>query len=135
MMARLRVQLVERVASLIPESNVRVTMVFDGQSASEETAEHGSRVDVVFTGAGQTADAYIERLAGHLREPREAIVVSSDRAVVEGGSASGCQVMTARGFLELLGREGQAQKRSQARQKARSPRGPRLGDFFPSDSD
>ena len=123
--------LVDQIAGVLPSRELRVTMVFDGQCSSEERAEFGSRLELVFTGGHQTADAYIERLAGRLAHPENTVVVSSDRAVVETVAAARCQVMTARAFLEQLGDTQQKYRRQMKRSSARPPKRPKLGDYFP----
>ena len=47
-MARARKELVDRIAVALPGGDVRITLVFDGQSASEEMADFRSPIELIF---------------------------------------------------------------------------------------
>jgi predicted RNA-binding protein with PIN domain len=130
--ARARKKLVEQIASTVPSRNVRVSLVFDGQRASEDVSDFGGTIELIYTGRNQSADGYIEQWAASLREPGKAVVVSSDRAVVETVAAAGCQITTCRTFLEMMERVSKRSRRAQGTFQ-RKIKGPRLGDFFPDD--
>lgn len=88
-----RDRLVHALAEYGAYEKYDVTVVFDALfTADEMHAEHVSEhLEVVYTGAGETADSYIERLAyDSVRAGREVHVVTSDgaeQAVILGAGA------------------------------------------------
>ncbi len=88
-----RARLVEDVGSYC-RGEARVTVVFDGggNPASDGAPHHIAGVTVLFSRAGETADAVIEALAQRARERGErALVVTSDAEtqwVVMGGGVT-----------------------------------------------
>ncbi|MBI3986191.1 MAG: NYN domain-containing protein [Lentisphaerae bacterium] len=110
----------------------RITVVFDGASGPRRAAEETTVVEVLFSFGGQTADAVIERLVSRAKNPRDILVVTSDRQERESVTAAGAEAMSAGCFLDRLksadgllsGRIGRMEGRSSAAT---------LGDFFPED--
>ena len=87
-------------ASALPEP-ARTTVVFDG-FPTELEGSHGSAgsVVVLFSEEEGTADAVIVRLA--LRHREQAIVISSDREVIEQSRSAGARVVGCREFLDRM---------------------------------
>lgn len=87
-------------ASTLPEP-ARITVVFDGFPTEREgySGSAGS-VIVLFSEEEGTADAVIVRLA--LRHREQAIVISSDREVIDRSRMSGARVVGCREFLDRM---------------------------------
>jgi predicted RNA-binding protein with PIN domain len=75
------------------------TVVFDGSAIRGGTPPDG-RIRVIFSRPPLTADDELERLARHWKSG--AVVVSSDRKVLEAARRAGCAALTAEQFLEGL---------------------------------
>lgn len=108
----------------------RVTLVFDGALHAALPAGGKTFVEVVFSEAGMSADAMIEKLVAAAPAPAGILVVTSDRLELEAVSANGAQVMSCGTFLEKLESERLQTSRHIQRMAARQ-RGPTLGEFFP----
>jgi predicted RNA-binding protein with PIN domain len=95
-----RDRLVDDVASFAAGA-WRATVVFDGGGrGGEETATLTGGVGVVFSAAGVTADAVIERLAKEVREAKgEAIVVTADATTQWTVIGEGITRMSSREFV------------------------------------
>jgi predicted RNA-binding protein with PIN domain len=80
----------------------RITVVFDGreQGGFSETAEQVGGVSVRYSRRGETADAVIARLAAEGGEG--AVVVSSDREVLEAAGRQRAAAVSAAESLERL---------------------------------
>jgi predicted RNA-binding protein with PIN domain len=96
-----RAALVTRLVQWARAHDRRVTLVFDagrGGAASAREEAQGP-VTVVYTRAGETADALVvRRIAAH----PEAVVVTSDRAVQQAVRRRGAAVMDAETFADRL---------------------------------
>lgn len=57
-----------------------LTVVFDGQGATETTDRWG-KIRVIYSRFGQSADEVIARLATETKDPSQLVVLSDDRAV------------------------------------------------------
>jgi predicted RNA-binding protein with PIN domain len=80
----------------------RITVVFDGMDAAWGTPErdHYQGITVVFSRQGESADNVIKRMSAALRE--KAMVVTSDRDIINAVERSGCAVISAPAFGEKL---------------------------------
>ena len=87
-------------ASSLPEP-ARITVVFDG-FPTEREGSYGTAgsVVVLFSEEEGTADAVIIRLA--LRHREQAIVISSDREVIDRSRMAGARVVGCREFLDRM---------------------------------
>ncbi|MBR2741032.1 MAG: TetM/TetW/TetO/TetS family tetracycline resistance ribosomal protection protein [Oscillospiraceae bacterium] len=105
-------------------------IVFDAyrstDSAGKRFNHHG--VDVVFTDAGQSADAYIEKLSQEIGKDESVKVVSSDNLVRTGVSRSGVMHMSSRSLKEEVDRVGERISSLISSRDSASPS--RLGDFL-----
>jgi hypothetical protein len=100
-----RARLVRDLVAWAKTRSRRVVLVFDawdGGTREARTEAHGP-VTVVFTRAGERADAFIVRWVG---EHAESVVVTSDRAVQQGARRRGAAVLDADRFAARL--EGDA---------------------------
>lgn len=105
-----------------------MTVVFDGrESAVDRTHDHAS-VRVVFTGAGETADHFIEVLVHDDADPSSVLVVTSDREEINTVLAACGQVMSCREFIELCTRHDREITRRTGPRRATHNT---LGDYFP----
>jgi uncharacterized protein len=79
-----------------------VTVVFDGGRAHWDLPRKDvvSGIEVIFSPAGQTADAVIKEMAA--REKEKALVVSSDREIADSVSASGATTIDCAAFESRL---------------------------------
>lgn len=89
------IQILQRYADTIPAP---VTLVFDGGGAPPNTPKPApaSPLEILYSGAGQTADDVIERVANRLRPFGDFMVVTNDFAEREtvfslGGMAVSCE--------------------------------------------
>ncbi|GEM_PF-4257584 len=73
-----RALLIAALTRLQDAGEYKVTVVFDGQGKKSETALDESRVQVLFSAQGQTADSIIERLVAAYKKPGDIIVVTDD---------------------------------------------------------
>lgn len=85
----------------------RATVVFDGGGrGGEETESATGGVRVVYTAAGVTADAVVERLAREVREARgDAVVVTSDATTQWTVLGEGATRMSARELVAEMAAE------------------------------
>ncbi len=105
-------------------------IVFDAYRSADNAGKrfnhHG--VDVVFTEAGQSADAYIEMLTERIGKDESVKVVSSDNLVRTGVSRSGVMHMSSRLLREEVDRVGDRISSLIRQHDAAAPA--RLGDFL-----
>jgi len=126
-----RRRLVRRLERIAPQLGRRVTVVFDGRDAGgPETDAPAGPVEVIYSPAGASADAWIERAAHAGARSQPMLVVTSDRLEREAASASGADTMGCGDFLDLCERIERALSGSARRATAPAPRRT-LGDLFP----
>ncbi|GAB6908088.1 conserved hypothetical protein [Desulfosarcina cetonica] len=94
--------LVDRLAAYKKIKPHRITVVFDGPS---EPSLYGPRdrakgISIRFSNGGECADDVIRRMAR--REKEQALVVSSDREVMDAAEAAGATVVTSAAFADRL---------------------------------
>jgi predicted RNA-binding protein with PIN domain len=83
--------------------DVRVTVVFDGQSmAAQQTRPPGS-IEVVFSRAPQNADAKIKTMLSLERNPKSWTVVTSDNSIVRYARDYGAKTIPSAEFAAKLG--------------------------------
>jgi predicted RNA-binding protein with PIN domain len=80
----------------------RITVIFDGADAPLPTGDRDrvSGIEVRFSRGGESADAVIRRMAA--REKERALVVSSDRGVVDFAAGRGAAVIESPAFEERI---------------------------------
>ncbi len=94
--AAARDELIEWLAKYQDASGTPVSVIFDGTGARKASHDEFARpVEVLFSGAGQTADDIIERVAYRLRPYGDVLVVTDDYAerdtvISMGGLAASC---------------------------------------------
>lgn len=81
-----------------------ITVVFDGADAPTyyQRRDQIKGIEMVFSRAGQTADAVIKKMAAQKRE--KAVVVSSDMEVVRAAESAGAAVLSSPAFEEKMTR-------------------------------
>lgn len=79
-----------------------ITVVFDGVSDMSEfaPAQKQAGINLRYSPTGVTADEIIKQLAR--AEKNQAVVVSSDRSVMDAAERSGCATLTAQEFYDRL---------------------------------
>ena len=96
-----RAALLALLARLARETAETFTVVFDGARRTGGAPSPG-RVAVMFSRPPETADDVLRRLAASLREG--AVVVTSDRAVLDSARRAGAVGVTAEAFLDTARR-------------------------------
>ena len=81
-----------------------ITIFFDGQGArrSRPKNQGGREVEILFSGAGQTADDLIERAAHRFQDYGEVLVVTDDFAERDTVNASGARVASCANFIRMI---------------------------------
>lgn len=100
---RQRERLIERLSAYRKKRGIPVTVVFDGWGSGWDL-EHGevrAGIEVVFSRHGEKADAVVIRMARDLGEG--ALVVSSDREVVDSSVSAGAVAVSSQEFEQRLG--------------------------------
>lgn len=120
--------LVRRLERAVGRLARKITVVYDGQGTGGPGEEFAaSPVEVLFSPAGMSADAVIERMVRQAADPSAFTVVTNDRMERDSVDAAGARSISCRNFLELLdGPEGRA---APPATKRRPPHA--LGDYFP----
>jgi len=95
--AAARDELIEHLTRYQDASGTPVTVFFDGSGSVKKGSpdEFERRVEVIYSGGGQTADDLIERAAFRFKDYGEVLVVTDDFAerdtvISMGGTASSC---------------------------------------------
>jgi len=80
----------------------RITVVFDGGNAPRysQRRDRVRGIEIVYSRSGETADAVIKRMAD--REREQALVVSSDREIVDYAAGRGCGTVSSPEFEEKM---------------------------------
>ncbi|BBO92386.1 NYN domain-containing protein [Desulfosarcina ovata] len=94
--------LVDLLAAYKKIKHHKITIVFDG---TDEPSLYGSRdhakgIAIRYSSGGESADDVIRRMAR--REKEKALVVSSDREVMDAAEAAGATVMTSPAFEDKI---------------------------------
>lgn len=94
--------LIEELAHYKRTKHHRITVVFDGAQASlfSQSRDRISGIDIQFSRPEQTADTLIKKLAA--KEKQKALVVSSDREIVEYAISHGAAVIRSQDFGEKI---------------------------------
>lgn len=80
-----------------------ISVFFDGASRTRGSAvESTPEVEILFSRAGQTADAMIERVAHRLRPYGEVLVVTDDRAEQDTVMALGGMTASCENFIRMV---------------------------------
>jgi predicted RNA-binding protein with PIN domain len=111
-----RRKLVRWLKRYLESKNVRLTVVFDGRGGiTDVDVEIPGRLQVLYSAAGQTADALILDILEDSPNPREYVVVTSDMADIGRAARSiGAGVLPSTDFLARI-RPGGGDKRAQER--------------------
>ena len=120
-----RQRLVRRIEGAAPEMAPRITVVFDGQEGGRDASFDAPHLEVLFSPAGRTADAVIERMVASAENPQRICVVTSDRVEEQIVSSVGASVLSCQHFLACFAAAAPPVSRRPA------PPSPTLGDFFP----
>jgi predicted RNA-binding protein with PIN domain len=94
--------LVKKLRDYQDYTGIRVVVVFDGKgtSATEESEPHS--VQIFYSGAGQTADAIIERFASKYAAKFDLTVATSDLLEQETASACGADCISIENLRALI---------------------------------
>ncbi len=96
-------KLVERLRSYRARTGKRIVVVFDGGVPAGWSADLSSGgITVIFAAPGRPADKIIIERIRRSRDPRELVVVSSDREVTAVAEECGARVMPAESFAATL---------------------------------
>jgi hypothetical protein len=107
-------------------TNGHITVVFDGTHASIQGPKQHQKsgIHIVFSRPGELADGVIKRMASVERE--RAVVISSDRDILQHAKAAGCAVLNAEDFVFRM------QAASQHEHEADAPEEEGSGGWVPS---
>jgi len=99
-----REALIDALSEYKREKHHRISVVFDGTDAPSfsQRRDREKGIDIEFSRAGESADAVIKRMAA--REREKALVVSSDRDIVNFAASKGAAVISAPLFDEKITR-------------------------------
>ncbi len=83
---------------------LQATLVFDGREKAFSYAlrKHLADLELIYTPAHQSADAYILEEVERAKAPSQLTVVSSDREVIGRAKQYGANILTIEAFLSLL---------------------------------
>jgi predicted RNA-binding protein with PIN domain len=97
-----REALVDTLAAYRRIRHHKITVVFDGSNAHSEIPSRDSRkgIQIKFSSGGEPADNVIKRMA--TRERERALVVSSDRDIVDFASSQGSATISSPQFEEKI---------------------------------
>lgn len=126
-----RIRLVRQMESLIGILAERITIVFDGAIAGQQTGFESAGVEVLFSSLNASADSIIERLSAGSPNPETIVVVSSDRQEREVVEAAGIHTLPCPPFLVEVRRAADQLAATMKRRAAAPERRGKLGDFFP----
>ena len=118
------VRLIEKTAFQTAKHTI---VVFDGQSAGEDSALSTGVMEVIFSPSNLTADSLIERLVERCSDPEKVLVITSDHAEQITVQSTGAHVFSSAEFMEQCLR---ANKRPTVTTSRSTPTS-KLGDFFP----
>jgi predicted RNA-binding protein with PIN domain len=101
---RSRLELLERLKLYLQNKAVRMTVVFDGQGGMTDVEIIlPSKLQVMYSTFGQTADELIMTSLRTAANPREYIVITSDAADIGRAARSlGAKVVSSEEFLQLI---------------------------------
>lgn len=94
-----RSELIRRLTDWSDDSDERIVLAFDGGNRSPRAEQREGRIQVIYGGAGETADAMIERLVLKYAASYRLTVATDDRAVQDLSAAAGAEVISA-GLLQ-----------------------------------
>jgi predicted RNA-binding protein with PIN domain len=100
---RTRLELLALLSDFFSVARTRVTVVFDG--APEERYPEGSSykgVKIFYSRPGSSADDRIRSIFSSARNPRELIVVTSDRSLAGQARSYGARQLNSQQFLSLV---------------------------------
>lgn len=123
-------RLVEDVRVLHDAENWRLTIVFDSQESRLQVEQPSPlpTLAVVYTPAGVTADAVIERLLARSQRVEERVVATDDRAIQQTALSNGAQILTCAELGAWINRAVLAQTR---RLQQKSKQATFLNSIFP----
>jgi len=97
-----REALLDRLSAYKRVKKHKITVVFDGSNAPSFSDERDlfKGLSIRFSRAGELADAVIKRMAA--RERERALIVSSDRDIIDAASAAGAATIGSHEFEERI---------------------------------
>lgn len=106
-LAHARELLVHRLQQYQDHAGEPITVFFDGRSGKDKgkaktTNEIGSKIEIVFSAEGQTADTLIEQRVGRAAAPSRYLVVTADHAIESTVGALGASSISPDSFFEMI---------------------------------
>ena len=97
-----RQALIDMLAAYKKVKAHRITVVFDGTRAPQFSQQRDRQkgISIIFSHSGESADAVIKKMAR--KEKQQALVVSSDRDIVQSAASSGAATISAPEFESKL---------------------------------
>lgn len=115
---RTRRELLDMLADFVELKKVKVQVVFDGAPEPhypEGSAYHG--VKISYSSKGQDADSKIRKIVEKATNPREIVIVTSDRSLASYTKVCTAKHMQSAEFLDLLAEEKAKQKNQKKEEK------------------
>lgn len=97
-----RADLIRQLTDWSDDSDDRVVLAFDGGVRAPREEARGKRIQVIYGGPGETADAVIERLVLKYAATYSLTVASDDHAVRDLVEAAGAEVISADGLRDRI---------------------------------
>ena len=97
-----REELVKRLTAYQDASGVRVVVVFDGKGAGANEAGEPGGIQIFYSGAGQTADEIVERLAARYASKHEMSVATDDHMERQTAETFGAMAIATEHLRALL---------------------------------
>jgi predicted RNA-binding protein with PIN domain len=100
---RMREGLVQKAAGYAAARNVRITLVFDGQSGvGGPSGTSAGKIKVLYSRPPENADALIKRTVQAARQPREILVVTSDQPLARFVRSCGCKLLSSEEWRQKM---------------------------------
>lgn len=107
-----RTKIIENLNHKAAALHLNLTIVFDAHYQLGETSRtHFNQLEIIFSGTGQTADAYIIQEIKSKKNPLQYTVVTSDKELAWLVRRQNCKTETVEAFLNWLNKRYENKKR------------------------
>lgn len=109
-----REEVIRRHAGYAAARQVRIVVVFDGQNGAGLAAgQQSGKIKVIYSRPPENADALIKRLVQAEKQPRNTLVVTSDRPLARFVQSCGAQLLSSEQWRQRLeqGRDSDLQEK------------------------
>ena len=100
---RMREELIQKAVTFAAGKNIRIILVFDGQSGIPlESESRTGKIKVLFSRPPENADTVIKSIIQRHRQPREILVVTSDQPLARFARSCRCQLLSSEAWWGKL---------------------------------